>query len=77
VTLFGAVVSATGRDHVAPVFDALASSFSNCSHFELEVIAASASGNLAHSPRGGRPRPGADVTALRSLVGGRSVADAA
>lgn len=29
VTLFGAMVSATGRDHVAPVFDALASSFSN------------------------------------------------
>ena len=40
VTLFGAVVSATGRDQVAPMFDALASSFSNCNHFEIEVIAA-------------------------------------
>ncbi len=49
VTLFGAVVSATGRDHVTPVFDALASSFSNCSHFELEVIAAGASGDLAYT----------------------------
>jgi ketosteroid isomerase-like protein len=49
VTLFGAVASATGRDHVAPVFDSLASSFSNCSHFELEVIAAGASGDLAYT----------------------------
>jgi ketosteroid isomerase-like protein len=49
VTLFGAVASATGRDQVAPVFDALASSFSNCSQFELEVIAAGASGELAYT----------------------------
>ncbi len=38
-----------GRDHVAPVFDALASSFSDCSQFELEVIAAGASGDLAYT----------------------------
>jgi ketosteroid isomerase-like protein len=49
VTLFGAVASATGRDQVAPVFDALASSFSHCSQFELEVIAAGASGDLAYT----------------------------
>jgi ketosteroid isomerase-like protein len=49
VTLFGAVVSAVGRDQVAPVFDALASSFSNCSQFEIEVIAAGASGDLAYT----------------------------
>jgi ketosteroid isomerase-like protein len=49
VTLFGAVVSATGRDQVAPVFDGLASSFSNCSQFELEVIAAGASGDFAYT----------------------------
>lgn len=49
LTLFGAVVSATGRDHVTPIFDSLAASFSHCSHFELEVIAASASGDLAYT----------------------------
>jgi ketosteroid isomerase-like protein len=49
VTLFGAVVSATGRDHVAPIFDSLASSFSNCSHFDVEVIAAGMSGDLAYT----------------------------
>lgn len=49
VTLFGAVVSATGRDKLAPIFDSLAASFSNCSHFELEVLAAGASGDLAYT----------------------------
>jgi hypothetical protein len=49
VTLFGAVVSATGRDQVAPIFDSLAASFSDCSHFELEVIAAGASADLAYT----------------------------
>jgi ketosteroid isomerase-like protein len=49
VTLFGAVTSDAGRDAVASVFDSLASSFSDCTHFELEVIAAGASGDLAYT----------------------------
>jgi ketosteroid isomerase-like protein len=49
VTLFGAVASATGSAGVLSVFDALAASFAECSQFEVEVIAAEVSGDLAYT----------------------------
>jgi ketosteroid isomerase-like protein len=48
VTLFGAVLMGTGWREIAPVFERLASRFSNCESFEYEVIAAGASGDLAY-----------------------------
>jgi ketosteroid isomerase-like protein len=48
VTLFGAAVTEHGWAEVGPVFDWLASSFSDCSSYRNEVIAAGASGDLAY-----------------------------
>ena len=48
VTLFGAVQTKTGWREIAPVFEMLASRFSNCESFEYEVIAAGVSGDLAY-----------------------------
>jgi ketosteroid isomerase-like protein len=47
VTFFGAAVSRSGWDEIAPAFEALAGQFSDCRSFEYEVIAAGASGELA------------------------------
>lgn len=48
VTLFGAALSATGWAEIGPLFERLGSSFSNCSSYRNEIIAAGASGDLAY-----------------------------
>lgn len=48
VTLFGAAKSATGWDEIHPLFEGLGSTFSNCTSYENEVVAAGASGDLAY-----------------------------
>lgn len=48
VTLFGAAVTKTGWGAIKPVFDWLASDFSNCTSYVCEVLAAGASGDLAY-----------------------------
>jgi ketosteroid isomerase-like protein len=48
VTVLGAVASAIGWAEIDPLFERLGSSFSNCTSFENEVIAAGASGDLAY-----------------------------
>src|SRR5438445_6700552 len=49
VTLFGAAMSGAGWAEIEPVFDLLESSFSNCTSYRNEVIAAGASGDLAYT----------------------------
>jgi ketosteroid isomerase-like protein len=49
VTLFGAAVSGSGWAEIEPVFDHLERSFSNCTAYRNEVIAAGASGDLAYT----------------------------
>ena len=48
VTLFGALQIKTGWPEIAPVFEWLATRFSDCESFEYEVIAAGASGDLGY-----------------------------
>jgi ketosteroid isomerase-like protein len=48
VTLFGALQTTMGWREIAPIFEMLASRFSNCESFEYEVIAAGVSGDLAY-----------------------------
>ena len=48
VTLFGALQTKTGWGEIAPIFEMLASRFSNCESFEYEVFAAGVSGDLAY-----------------------------
>jgi ketosteroid isomerase-like protein len=48
VTLFGALQIKSGWEDVGPVFEWVASRFSGCESFELEVIAAGASGDLGY-----------------------------
>jgi ketosteroid isomerase-like protein len=48
VTFFGAAVSRSGWDDIAPAFEALAGQFGDCRSFDYEVIAAGASGDLAY-----------------------------
>lgn len=48
VTLFGAWRSGAGWAEVSRVFDALAESFSDCTSYDIEVVAAGASGDLAY-----------------------------
>ena len=49
VTLFGAGMGGAGWTEIEPVFDRLESSFSNCTSYRNEVIAAGASGDLAYT----------------------------
>src|SRR5579872_1109714 len=49
VTLLGAAFSGHGWDEIRPVFSRLASSLSNLTAFEIELIAAGASGDLAYT----------------------------
>lgn len=50
VTLFGAAApSRSGRDQVEPVFRWLASRFAACNAYDLELVAAGASGDLAYT----------------------------
>jgi ketosteroid isomerase-like protein len=48
VTLFGALQIKSGWGDVAPVFEWVASRFSDCTSFEYEVIAAGTSGDLGY-----------------------------
>ena len=48
VTLFGALQIKTGWREIAPVFEWVASRFSNCESFEYQVLAAGVSGDLAY-----------------------------
>lgn len=49
VTLFGAAMSATGWRDVSRTFEWLTSVFSNCESFQLELVAAGASGDVAYT----------------------------
>jgi ketosteroid isomerase-like protein len=48
VTLLGAALTATGWDGINRVFKSLGSRFSNCSSFDLEVLAADVAGDLGY-----------------------------
>lgn len=49
VTLFGAWFSASGWTDVSGIFHRLADVFENCESYEIELVAADASGDLAYS----------------------------
>lgn len=49
VTLFGAWVSKSGWEEVSGTFGWLASRFADCSAYEVELVAAGASGDLAYT----------------------------
>ena len=56
VTLFGAAMMTTGWPEIDATFDWLATRFSDCSSFDIEVVAAGISGDLASSsPSNTRP----------------------
>ena|SRR5437879_4541294 len=66
LTVFGAAMSAHGWAEVRPLFERLATTFSQCTSYKNEVIAAGASGDLAYtvahenttaSLNGARPQP--------------------
>lgn len=48
LTLFGAAMMTTGWPEIEATFDWLESRFSDCTSYEIEVIAAGASGDLAY-----------------------------
>lgn len=48
VTVFGAAMNAGGWAEIGPVFQRLGASFSNCTSYQIEVVAAGASGDLAY-----------------------------
>jgi ketosteroid isomerase-like protein len=48
VTLFGAAMMTTGWPSIEATFDRLGSRFSDCTAFDIEVVAAGASGDLAY-----------------------------
>ena len=48
VTLFGAAMMTTGWPKIDATFDWLAATFSDCTSFEIEVVAAGASDDLAY-----------------------------
>ena len=49
VTLFGGVMGGSGWAEIEPIFQRLGASFSDCTSFENEVIAAGASDDLAYT----------------------------
>jgi ketosteroid isomerase-like protein len=49
VTVFGAWLSCAGQDDVRGVFDKLAETFSDCTSYGEELVAAGASGDLAYT----------------------------
>ena len=49
VTLFGAWLSDSGWEDVSHVFEVLASRFSDCDTYEVDLLAAGASGDLAYT----------------------------
>ena len=48
VTLFGAAFSGSGWAQVGPIFEQLGATFSNCTSYQNEIVAAGASGDLAY-----------------------------
>ena len=48
VTLFGAAMMTTGWPQIEATFDRLATRFSDCTSFDIEVVAAGVSGDLAY-----------------------------
>ena len=48
VTLFGAAMMTTGWPSIEATFDRLGARFSDCTAFDIEVVAAGASGDLAY-----------------------------
>jgi ketosteroid isomerase-like protein len=48
VTLFGAAFSGDGWTEIGPIFEQLGSSLANCTSYEIQIIAAGASGDLAY-----------------------------
>jgi hypothetical protein len=48
LTLFGAALSARGWAEIGPTFKWLGSTFSHCTSYKNEIIAAEASGELAY-----------------------------
>jgi ketosteroid isomerase-like protein len=48
VTLFGAAMMTSGWPEIEATFDRLATRFSDCTSFEIEVVAAEASGDRAY-----------------------------
>ncbi len=49
LTLFGAAMMTTGWPEIEATFDRLATRFSDCTAFDIEVVAAGASGDLAYT----------------------------
>ena len=49
VTLFGAWLTSSGWDDISHTFSWLASTFSNCTSDDFEIVAAGASGDLAYT----------------------------
>ena len=49
VTLFGAVMAGTGWAEIEQIFQRLGAAFSNCQSYDIEVIAAAASDDLAYT----------------------------
>ncbi len=49
VTVLGALESVTGSDNVRKLFRRLGERFSNCTSFELDIIAAGASGDVGYT----------------------------
>jgi ketosteroid isomerase-like protein len=49
VTLFGGVMGGSGWTEIEPIFERLGASFTDCRSFDVEVIAARASGDLAYT----------------------------
>lgn len=49
VTLFGAVANGSGWAEIGPIFEQLGASFSNCTSYQNEIVAAGASGDLAYT----------------------------
>jgi ketosteroid isomerase-like protein len=49
VTLFGAWLSDTGWEDVSRTFQVLASRFSDCTAYDVDIVAAGASGDLAYT----------------------------
>jgi ketosteroid isomerase-like protein len=48
VTVFGAALNRAGWTEIGAIFERLGSSFSNCTSYQNEVVAAGASGDLAY-----------------------------
>jgi ketosteroid isomerase-like protein len=49
LTLFGAWISGSGWAELKPVFDQVAANFSDCTSYDVELLAAGASGDLAYT----------------------------